>query len=214
MKDGFFTDGLDKKDSTFVTLKNKRSVYGGGGITPDIIVDVKKKTDYVNALWRKKLFLKFASIYVPDNLITSPIVITDNMMNDFKNFISNYEIKYQLPGEKELNKLENKLNSYSDGSKSRNLFDKILFWRKTKEERLILGLHKYYEKEKLKQFENPLNINWIRNGLESEMSMIVGGKEEQIKVRLHEDSDYLKAVEVLKDLNKYYNILSENSIEQ
>ena len=214
MKDGFFTDGLDKKDSTFITLKNKRSVYGGGGITPDINVDPAVKTDYINTLWRKKMFLKFASIYVPENSITAPIVITDKILNDFKSFIDNYEIKYYLPGEKDLSKLEEKLLLYSEKADSKNFIDKVLFWRGSKEQRLICKMNKYYEKEKLKQFNNPLNHRWIINGLEREMSMVVAGKKEQIKVSLHEDVDYLKAVEVLKDANMYYDILSGNNIEQ
>jgi len=214
MKDGFFTDGLDKKDSTFITLKNKRSVYGGGGITPDIVTDISSKTNYIKALWRKKLFLKFASIYVPKNSISIPITINKKVLNDFEIFIKDYELAYYLPGEIELNKLGNKLVAYLKDSNSKNLFDKILFWRKTKEERLLHRLNKYYKKEKEKQFYNPLNYNWIINGLEREMSMVVGGKKEQIKVSLHEDVDYLKAVDILKDSNKYYDILSGNSVEQ
>ena len=214
MKDGFFTDGLDKKDSTFITLKNKRSVYGGGGITPDVVTTISDKTDYVKTLWRKRLFLKFASIYVPENSISSPVVVTDKILSDFKNFIDDYELKYYLPGEKELNKLEDKLILYSKGSKSKKLCDKILFWRKPKEERLLQKLNKYYEIEKEKQFFNPLNHHWIINGLEREMSMIVDGKSGQIRASLYEDVDYLKAIEILKDLNQYYDILSENSLEQ
>ena len=44
--------------------------------------------------------------------------------------------------------------------------------------------------------------------------MVINGKKERIKVSLYEDSDYLKAVEVLKDANMYYDILSGNSIER
>ena len=94
MGDGFFTDGLDSKDSTFITLTNKRSVYGGGGITPDVITEIISKTDYINTLWKNKLFLKFASIYVPNNSVSIPVVVTDQMLNDFKNFISEYELNY------------------------------------------------------------------------------------------------------------------------
>ena len=214
MKDGFFTDGLDKKDSMFVTLKNKRSVYGGGGITPDIITKVSDKTDYIKALWRKKMFLKFASIYVPKESITAPILIDDKILSDFKVFIDEYDLNYSLPGERELNKMKDKLLSYAKDSKNKNLVDKVLFWRKPKEKRLINNLNKYYEMEKRNQFYNPLNYRWIVNGLQREMSMVVEGKKEQMKVSLYEDNDYLKAVEILKDANKYYDILSENSLEQ
>ena len=118
-----------------------------------------------------------------------------------------------MPGERDLNKLENKLINYSKNSHSKSGLNKIFFWRDSKEERLINSLNKYYEKEKEKQFEHPLNLPWIINGLEREMSMITGGKQEQIKVSLHEDVDYLKAVEILKDLNQYYDILSGDSVE-
>tara|TARA_X000001036_G_scaffold129224_1_gene122229 strand:- start:3530 stop:5203 length:1674 start_codon:yes stop_codon:yes gene_type:complete len=214
MKDGFFTDGLDTKDSIFVTLKNNRSVYGGGGITPDVTTEVLDKTDYIKALWRKKMFLKFASIYVPQKSITAPIIITDKMLSDFKVFVDEYDLSYSLPGEKELNRMKDKLLSYSKDSNKKSLFDKILFLRKSKEERLINNLNRYYKKEKKAQFYNPLNYPWIINGLQREMSMVVEGKKEQMRVSLYEDGDYLKAVDILKDANQYYDILSGNSFEQ
>ena len=110
--------------------------------------------------------------------------------------------------------MKGKLLSYSKESKNKSLIDKILFWRKSKEERLIDNLNKYYKKEKKYQFYNPSNLPWIINGLEREMSMVIAGKQEQMRVSLYVDSDYLKAVEILKDANKYYDILSENSFEQ
>ena len=110
--------------------------------------------------------------------------------------------------------MKDKLLSYAKESKNKNLVDKVLFWRKPKEKRLINNLNKYYEMEKRNQFYNPLNYRWIVNGLQREMSMVVEGKKEQMKVSLYEDNDYLKAVEILKDANKYYDILSENSLEQ
>ena len=212
MKDGFFTDGLDKKDSVFVTLKNNRSVFGGGGITPDVETEIIGKTSYINDLWRKRLFFKFASIYVPQNMVESPVVVDDKMLLDFENFIKDYDLDYLLPGEGELNKMKNKLISYSK-EKDTKVIDKILFWRGSKEKRLINKLAKYYKTEKGKQFHHPSNKPWIENGLQREMSMIVSGREEKIRVSLFQDSDYLKAVEILKDKNSYYDILSNNIIE-
>ena len=68
---------------------------------------------------------------------------------------------------------------------------------------------KVSENEKKNQFDNPLNYRWIKNGLEREMTMVLDGKEGQIRVSLFEDIDYLKAVEILKDSNRYYDILSK-----
>ena len=64
MRDGFFTDNLDKMDSTFTTLKNKRAVYGGDGITPDIVMDIKKK-------WLKVL-IDFLFLFCWDFLFLIP----------------------------------------------------------------------------------------------------------------------------------------------
>ena len=128
-------------------------------------------------------------------------------MSDFKVFLEGYELEYLLPGEKELNKLESKLSLYSEkSSRSKNFLDKILFWRERKDKRLIDRLHKYYENEKNNQFENPLNYPWIKNGLQREMSIILGGKEEQIRVSLFEDSDYLQAAEILEYFKKKYKL--------
>ena len=214
MKDGFFTDGLDKKDTTFVTLKNNRLVSGGGGITPDIITERTKKSSYINALWRQKLFLKFSSLHVNNNpSISAPIIITDEILSDFEAFLKGYELDYLLPGERDLTKLEENIALYSDSKSSTNLLDKVCFWRKPKRERLLKELQEYYDGEKKNQFYHLDNKRWVKNGLEREMSMILGGKKEQIRVSLFEDSDYIKAVEILKDSNKYYDILSKNIIE-
>ena len=42
--------------------------------------------------------------------------------------------------------------------------------------------------------------------------MVIDGKKGKIKVSLFEDSDYLKAVEILKDSNMYYDILSKKEL--
>ena len=101
------------------------------------------KSSYINALWREKLFIKYATIYDPKHSIQRPVVITDQILVEFKNFIDEYEFKYSLPGEKELNKLEKKLLTYASRESKKNLFDKLLFWRKSKEQRLIKNLNSY-----------------------------------------------------------------------
>ena len=55
------------------------------------------------------------------------------------------------------------------------------------------------------QFRDIENMKWIKNGLLREMSRVVGGEKDRIRVSLFEDSDYKLAVSILKDLNKYYD---------
>ena len=68
-------------------------------------------------------------------------------------------------------------------------------------------------------YGNSENRKWIINGLEREFSRVVSGEQERIKVSLNIDSEYSKAVEILTDLNQYYDVFepeveSTNSAEE
>ena len=103
LDNGFLTDGLDKKDSLFTTLSG-REVKGGGGISPDVETEVNRFPPFIQGLWKSGAFLEFASNYVPANDIEAPIIITDDIVNNFKNFLEGYDVNYKLHGEKELDK--------------------------------------------------------------------------------------------------------------
>ena len=66
----------------------------------------------------------------------------------------------------------------------------------------------YYQKERNRQFDDMENRKWIKNGLLREMSRIVSGEESRIKAGLKVDSGYHKAVGILRDQNKYYDLLT------
>jgi carboxyl-terminal processing protease len=207
LDNGFLTDGLDKLDSTFVT-SGGRIVKGGGGISPDIKMDVNPLPPYVQGLWRSGVFLTFAATYIPMNDIEDPVTISNKVIDDFKIFLSEYEIEYNLPGEKYLEKLKEDLKSNELLSINKSLLDKILFWRKSPKERLTLNLDSYYQKERNRQFSDPSNRKWIRNGLLREMSRIAIGERSRIKAGLQVDTGYHKAVEILLDQNQYYDLLT------
>lgn len=60
-------DSIQFPDSLkFQTLVNKRTVYGGGGIMPDIFVplDTTKNYSYLNALYRKNIIFPYTIDYV------------------------------------------------------------------------------------------------------------------------------------------------------
>ena len=65
LDNGVLTDGKEMADSIFYTLKNNRKVKGGGGIVPDITIDVDNKiSPFINALWRANLFSSFSANYL------------------------------------------------------------------------------------------------------------------------------------------------------
>ena len=54
---------------------------------------------------------------------------------------------------------------------------------------------------------NELCMKRIKNGLLREMSRILAGEKERIRVSLFEDDEYNKAVKILTDLEEYDSIL-------
>jgi len=202
LDNGFLTDGLDVKDSLFTT-KGGRIVKGGGGIYPDVKTDIQKKSPYINELWRQGVFLSFAATYVPVNNITvENLSISKQILSDFKTFLNEYNLKYYLPGEKEFEKIKQKI---SKSAFSINKFSKNI----SKESKFLFfnDIEQYYSQLKLVQYSLPENQKWIRNGLLREMSRVLSGEKERIKVSLLEDYDYNKAVKILKNLKEYYTIL-------
>ena len=90
LDNGFLTDGLDKKDTTFTTIGG-RIVRGGRGVLPDIITIPNKYSSFINALWKEKVFLTFAADYSPKNpwleeRLNKKMLIPNRVLKDFKKF--------------------------------------------------------------------------------------------------------------------------------
>ena len=209
LNNGFLTDGLDKKDSLFTT-RGGRKVKGGGGITPDVDITRSPLPPYVQGLWKEGVFLAFAAEYAPMNNIDAPVVITDKIYRDFEIFLTEYEINYKLPGEKDLNKLKTALRSQNNLKKKQkpSILSKLIFWKKPKSAitQLTVKVDKYYQNKRDGQFWDPNNVKWIKNGLLREISLVTSGEREKIRVSLIEDNVYQEAVDILLDLNRYYDI--------
>ena len=209
LNNGFLTDGLDKKDSLFTT-RGGRKVQGGGGITPDVDITRSPLPPYVQGLWKEGVFLAFAAEYVPMKNIDAPVVITDKIYRDFEIFLTEYEINYKLPGEKDLNKLKTALRSQDDLKKKDkpSILSKLIFWKKPKSAitQLTVKVDKYYQNKRDGQYWDPNNVKWIKNGLLREMSLVISGAREKIRVSLIEDNVYQEAVDILLDVNRYYDI--------
>lgn len=77
----------------FSTLVKKRTVYGGGGIMPDIFipVDTSFQTDYYKKLNRKGVFNQYILNYINEN--RSDLETT---YSDEKTFIENYQVGIKM----------------------------------------------------------------------------------------------------------------------
>ena len=96
------------ENEKFNTLKNKRKVYGGGGIMPDIFVpiDTSGMSNYFSHLIRKGILNlysinyidknrgKMKEIYPNFNVFKENFVVTDEIFNDLIFFAKNEGVKY------------------------------------------------------------------------------------------------------------------------
>lgn len=99
--------GKDTGKTTFHTKILNRPVYGGGGIVPDFVVRTQTLTDLSVDIRRQNLFYIFISNFMDKHgneirskygnnfdLFRRDFQITDEMLNDFKNFVISKGIKW------------------------------------------------------------------------------------------------------------------------
>ncbi len=183
------TDSGDA-DSVFATV-NGRRVISNGGITPDFVVEQERTPMLTRECWRKGLFYQFSNKYQKDHELKGIIEITDEIIEEFRTFISMKELDLKSEGEKELAKLEEILVEDSETDK--------------RIEHSLSILRKHYEQDKDDLFND--EIDHIRIMLERDMSWAVGGLGMRIESSFDDDPVVLKAIEVLADMYTYGSTL-------
>ncbi|MDD3533444.1 MAG: S41 family peptidase, partial [Candidatus Cloacimonetes bacterium] len=85
----------ENHDQVYYTSKG-REVYGGGGITPDIVIDNDLLTRFGVELRRKNLFFNYAVDYLVDHghQVSENPVITPEIMNEFLDYARAEGVSY------------------------------------------------------------------------------------------------------------------------
>ena len=171
--------------------RNGRSVYGGGGISPDVKVGVSSDFDIVKILKKNRLFFKFALDYItktPPKKIEG-FVIRESAFNQFK--------KYCLA------------ENLSLGTLTESYLEKAL--NASKEEKLedILDAASVFSKaiEKEKEKAIDLSKNKITEALSEEIVRICFYREGLFKYNLSYNETIKKGKNILINLDEYYEIL-------
>ncbi|MDE2845318.1 MAG: S41 family peptidase [Gemmatimonadota bacterium] len=99
------TDGSDR---TSYETRIGRTVYGGGGIAPDVEIEVPAYPNLIRALNNQSMFIKFAIHYVSNNPEADPSTfdVTDEMINAFRRFVQTRSFTYASVAEQSLDELE------------------------------------------------------------------------------------------------------------
>ena len=182
----------DHQRSTFYT-KNKRPVLDGGGVTPDIKMEVKNKPAIVKTLEDENYIFNYVSQYVTKYDSIAPVgeyEYTD--INEFESFLKKENFSYKTETEKTLEKLTETAEKESMNALVQSSINEM----KAK-----------IEVEKAKGFST--NKKEIINLIEKEIVTryyFQAGKAQQ---SLADDAEIVEAKRVLLDTAEYNKILGK-----
>jgi carboxyl-terminal processing protease len=188
LHNGALTDGLDKNDSLFVT-RGGRKVQGGGGIEPDIEIETEEILPLVRRLLSKSLFFAFATQHRDRYNLTVPITISDDIMEEFREYVGSHDIEVTYPGQKEMETFQTSLEKLESFEGSVDLSE----------------LTDYYKDRAAKAFNE--EYDQLYRLLSLQFAELEGGIGERIRSALKDDPVYMKTVEILTNQEAYETTL-------
>ncbi|MDG1190256.1 MAG: S41 family peptidase [Flavobacteriales bacterium] len=198
-EDGSVGKTPDSLRTEFKTLVNKRTVYDGGGITPDIEIEPHKYSNILRSVISKRHIFNFANSFRSNNDSISSaktFVVTDVIYDDFKQFLNDKEYEYETKTEKTISSIK------KDAEKEKYLED-------LEEELEALTLKMEQSKNNdIERFKDE-----IIEVLEAEIATRYYYQKGKIEATLKHDEELAEAINVLNDLQKYNAILLGDSIE-
>jgi len=175
------------KADTFYTA-NKRVVLGGGGITPDVIcVEDSVIQNVLSAMRSESLFIRYASLrFSQKDFAIEQIPEEDVLLHDFRKFLEQEDYKIPLDGIQELEEIKSTVS----GVKYLALVDSLEshIYRKNRVTMDLIG----------KKLSRILRSTIIRMHL---------GEERAYEYTVEDDPVVVRAMEIIKDNEKYYSFL-------
>ena len=89
--------GNQPKDKANLEVKltdSGRTVYGGGGITPDEKIDNLKSNHFQDSLLRNYAFFNFSKHYLATHTVSKDFVVDDTVLQQFKDFLKTTQVEY------------------------------------------------------------------------------------------------------------------------
>lgn len=97
----YYYNSRDKGDGTPPTPSREvkmtdsgRTVYGGGGINPDIVIAPIKSNKFQDSLLQKYAFFNFAKHYVINHNVTQSFQVDDAVMQEFRKYLDSQQIPF------------------------------------------------------------------------------------------------------------------------
>ncbi|MBU0982584.1 MAG: S41 family peptidase [candidate division Zixibacteria bacterium] len=188
------SDSLTLDDREVYFTNAGRTVYGGGGIIPDVEVERELWQPIEINLERKSLFFDFAIKYIASHPgVTPDFEVTDAIVNDFRKFIQDEEFTYKSALQIAVDEMR---ESVKEQEKS-ELFSASL----AEMDRLVA-------EEKAQDFEN--SIPYIKKALKREVvSSIAGERGRYEHTILPVDPAIKEAVRIITTPGEYTKIITK-----
>ena len=84
----------DEKSREVKATDSGRTVFGGGGITPDDKIDTPKSVPVQDTLLEHYAFFNFAKHYMANRTVGKDFQVDDSVMDAFKQFLTSQQIAY------------------------------------------------------------------------------------------------------------------------
>jgi carboxyl-terminal processing protease len=188
---------FDKNARNSFKTKNGRTVYDGGGIAPDVVIEKPLITKSTEALLKSDAIFNFASNYYYHNpSIPSPeeFVFKEDQYDAFISFLTQGENNFET-------KSENKFKAAFDLSEKENLSEGI--------QTSYLELTKQLETQKLNELSK--NKQTIKELLSDEIINRYYYKKGEYQNDIVFSPFIKEAIAVLENENQYRSILNNES---
>ena len=178
-------------DTLFQT-KAGRTVIGGGGIGPDVIVKDEGSYPLAASILRSKGYFKFVQENNNQYSSIDEVLADEELMVKFKTFIEKNDISGYVDGQEDF-KLAKEKHSKKE---EKNLFINNAF----------SVIEKQIEKTQSTMFEDEKEI--IQRMVHGEFAFYYNGYEGRYNIYLKDDTVVQKAIEIFADESQYLSILS------
>ena len=183
-------------DSLITKFKTKagRIVYDGGGVKPDVTTEVKRYSKIVISLDNKMLIFDYATKYRLEHAAIAPakkFTLSEKEYNDFTEWLGDKEYDYTTQSEQLMKDLK-------ETASKEKYYENI-----TSEYEALKAKMMHNKKEDLVTFKDE-----IKEMLELEIASRYYYQNGRTENSFRIDNEVSKAVELLKDSNKYNSILA------
>jgi len=171
-----------EEDSVFTTM-NGRNVLGNGGITPDSTITPERMAALSSQYWRRGYFYSFAQQNKHRYQTFSEVLDDLTIIDKFNEFIKEQEDDIQLPGEKELGQVKEKIAALDSMNAEVN--------------QALETLSQFYANQEEKSIASESED--IRQVIILEFAGLMNGPEGRVKQALKDDKIVKVALDILSD---------------